>query len=255
MQKQQIPLLEYSANRTAVINPDLFHQEVDLPKHCVICFFNETIQAFEEKNHIKPVHIIKSETINLPIYETIVNGQRVALIQGFIGGPGTAFFTEILITLGFETFLVCGGAGALYDDIGVGNIIIPTAAIRDEGTSYHYLPPSREVEMDPKMVAALEKALTERNIPHQVGKTWTTDAFFRETSEKVALRKSEGALVVEMEAATFFALAQYRNVTIAQILYAGDNVSGEAWDSRDWDNQSDIRTNLLKLSLEICLEL
>ncbi|MCK5130261.1 MAG: uridine phosphorylase, partial [Clostridiales bacterium] len=87
------------------------------------------------------------------------------------------------------------------------------------------------------------------------GKTWTTDAYFRETKNKVALRVSEGCLCVEMEASAFMAVAQFRGVKLGQILYGGDDLSGSKWDIRDWNSRESIRKNLVDLSLEICLKL
>ena len=254
MQKQHIPLLEYSDKRSAIIDPDKNHPHLNIPKNCLICFFHEAIEKLDQQGKLETIYTIPIETMHLPVYQIDVNGTPVTLLQGFLGGPGIAISLEILNAIGGENFLVLGGAGALTEDLGLGHLLIPNSAIRDEGTSYHYLPPSREVEADPVMVQKIADALTQRNIKHQIGKTWTTDAFFRETKEKVDLRKSEGALVVEMEAATLFAVAQFRNINLGQILYAGDDVSGDDWDDRSWDSQEDLRMNLLNLALEICSE-
>jgi uridine phosphorylase len=133
---------------------------------------------------------------------------------------------------------------------------VPIAAIRDEGTSYHYLPPDREVHPSPEAVQAIVKVLSDHEIPYRLGKTWTTDAPYRETPRKVLRRRAEGCLTVEMEAAAFFAVAQFRDVTIGQILYGGDDVSGEAeWDHRDWHSQFDVRERLFWLAAEACLQL
>jgi uridine phosphorylase len=140
-------------------------------------------------------------------------------------------------------------------EIAVGHIIVPTAAVRDEGASYHYMPPSREVAPSPEGLAAIEKVLQARNIDYILSKTWTTDGFYRETREKIEMRRSEGCLIVEMEAAAFFAVAQFRGVTFAQILYGGDDVSGEEWDHRDWHKKGHTREELLWLAAEACLEL
>ena len=141
-------------------------------------------------------------------------------------------------------------------EIAVGQFIVPTSEVRDEGTSYHYLPPSREVQPDPEAVAAIEEVLSAHQIPFRLGKTWTTDAPYRETIEKVKRRRAEGCITVEMEASAFFAVAKFRNIPLGQILYGGDDVSGEAeWDQRDWHSQFDIREQLFWLAAEACLEL
>jgi uridine phosphorylase len=142
----------------------------------------------------------------------------------------------------------------LESSIAVGHVVVPIAAVRDEGTSYHYLPASREVEPSAEAVAAILAALKRHDVPYVVGKTWTTDAIYRETYGKVAQRKAEGCLTVEMEAATFFAVAQFRGVTFGQILYGGDDVGGEVWDARDWARAT-IRERLFQLAAEACVAL
>jgi uridine phosphorylase len=109
------------------------------------------------------------------------------------------------------------------------------------------------VAADVRGVAAIERVLGQHGYPYVVGKTWTTDAVYRETPEKVARRRAEGCLTVEMEAATFFAVAAVRKVPFAQILYGGDDVSGAEWDSRDWVAQLGVRERLFWLAVEACL--
>ena len=128
-------------------------------------------------------------------------------------------------------------------------------AVRDEGTSYHYLPPGREVEASSAAVAAIEQTLKARGVDYLLGKTWTTDAPYRETPAKVQLRRAEGCLTVEMEAATFFAVAQFRGVQFGQLLYGGDDVSSEEWDARDWNRKTSVREALFWLAVESCLGL
>ena len=130
-----------------------------------------------------------------------------------------------------------------------------SGAVRDEGISYHYLPPSREVTANELGVASLVNTLNNRSIPYKVGKTWTTDAPYRETRGKIEKRKEEGCLVVEMEAAGMMAVAQFRSVILGQVLYGGDDLSGDEWDNRDWQSQANIRENLFWLSADACLTL
>jgi purine-nucleoside phosphorylase len=88
-----------------------------------------------------------------------------------------------------------------------------------------------------------------------VGKTWTTDAIYRETPTKIAQRRAEGCITVEMEAAAFFAVAQFRGVRFGQLLYGGDDVSGAAWDNREWHQRADTREKLFWLAAEAVLRL
>src|SRR5206468_1843151 len=128
-----------------------------------------------------------------------------------------------------------------------------TSAVRDEGTSYHYLPPAREVAAHPAGVAALAATLERRGVPYALGKTWTTDAPYRETPNKIAARRAEGCLAVEMESAALMAAAEFRGVVLGQALYGGDDLSGAEWDQRDWRSRQAIRENLFWLCAEACL--
>lgn len=138
--------------------------------------------------------------------------------------------------------------------IGAGSCRCPSAAIRDEGTSHHYLPAGREISADPDAVATAVAVLEERAVPHVVGKTWTTDAPYRETRSKIQARRAEGCATVEMETAAFLAVTQHRGVRFVQYLYAGDDVSGDTWDHRHWQTSS-ARRDLFWLSVEAVLRL
>ncbi len=151
--------------------------------------------------------------------------------------------------------VACGGCGVLEPGLAVGALVIVSSAVRDEGVSYHYLPPAREVQASPLAVAALQRVLDERGLPYRVGKTWTTDAPYRETCGKVARRRLEGCLTVEMEAAAMMAVAEFRRVVFGQILYAGDDLSGTEWDHRRWQFQREVRESLFWLAAEASLAL
>ena len=172
-----------------------------------------------------------------------------------IGAPAAAGLLEEAIALGCNKFIACGGAGVLQKDIATGHLIIPVSAVRDEGTSYHYLEPAREVKANIHAVRTVQNVLNRLGVKYLEAKTWTTDAFYRETREKIKIRKQEGYVAVEMECSAFFAVAQFRNVTLGQILYGGDDLSGNEWDERNWVDRKDIRESIFKLAVECCLEL
>ena len=174
----------------------------------------------------------------------------MAVVHPGVGAPLAAAFLEELIPRGGRAFVACGGAGVLVPELAVGHVMVPTTAVRDEGTSYHYLPASRTVDPSPVAQAAILEVLRERDVPYVEGATWTTDAIYRETRTKAAARVADGCISVEMEAAALFAVARFRGVTMGQLLYAGDDLSGEAWDSRGWDSHGSARRLLFELALE-----
>jgi uridine phosphorylase len=255
VKKEKYPILEFDDSLVAKIEPSFSHKKTEGYEYCVITFFREVLEAMEKKGLIKVVKLLNCETMDIPIYEMEYKGKKVHLILGYLGAAGSAAFLEELIACGFNKFIVCGGAGVLRKDIAVGHLIIPISAIRDEGVSYHYLAPAREIECNPDVVAKIEEDFNKYKIGYIKAKTWTTDSFYRETEKKIKLRKSEGCVTVEMEAAAFFAVARFRNVKLGQILYGGDDLSGVNWNSRKWQNRAEIRENLVEISIRICVSM
>jgi uridine phosphorylase len=252
------PILEFDPTPNAKIEPSKILQPCDVPEACVICFFREVLEQVIAETNARVVVDVRWEDGPHPIYEIehpSGSRQRMAFYHPGVGGPIAAGLLEEAIAYGCRKFIVCGGCGVLQKDIAVGHLIVVNSAVRDEGTSYHYLPPAREVAANPAGVQALEAVLAGRGIPFITGKTWTTDAPYRETQPKVDARRAEGCLTVEMEAASLMAVAQFRGITLGQVLYGGDDLSGEDWDRRGWQSRKDIRQNLFWLAAEACLNL
>jgi uridine phosphorylase len=253
--KLPYPILEFDPCREAVIEPSTVRRGVDMPEKAVFCFFHEVIASVVKAGEAHLLFQIPSEMGKHPVYELEKAGQRIALLQPGIGAPFAAGFLEEIIAHGSRKFIVCGGCGVLDGAIARGHVLVPTSAVRDEGTSYHYLPPGREVGPTPSALAAIEDALRDLGIEYLPIKTWTTDAIYRETRDKVNQRLAEGCLTVEMEAAALFAVAQFRGVELGQLLYAGDDLSGEIWDPRGWNSHDTAREQLFRLATEACVRL
>ena len=248
--KHKYPICEFDTDRNPIIQAANFLDKT-LPEKCMITFFRKELDQFVQENNLPVIGYLNSEIFDIPVYEYSYGADRLCITMAFCGAPGAAVTIEELHAMGCEKFIICGGAGALTKGSKVGEIIIPVSAIRDEGTSYHYLEPSREIECHKETVAFVVSYLKQMGIPFTTGKTWTNDAIYRETSDKIALRRNEGCLTVEMEAAAFFAVSRYYNIPLAQLLYAGDDVSGEVWDSRNWNTQKNIRYHLISHAIEI----
>ncbi|MFH1693149.1 MAG: nucleoside phosphorylase [Bacillota bacterium] len=250
--KKEFPILEFDPNREAFINPRLVSLEhPKLPSHLVVCFFKDVIHDLFEKEEIFHLTTLKGEN-DLEIYQFIE--KDVAIIPGKVGAPLCAGFLDECIALGSKHIMFCGGGGVLRSDLTVGHLVVIDSAIRDEGTSYHYVKPSREIEVDPDIVKLISNYLIEQKIDFVIGKTWTTDAFYRETKDKIALRQQEGAILVEMEQAAMIAVSQFRDVNYGAIIYGGDDLSKEKWDNRGWMKREDIRLGLTDLCVDIVLK-
>ena len=249
------PILEHDPARQAFIEPSRTIRPRDMPEHCVICFFRDVVDALAAKHQARILVNNVWEDGPHPVYEMEYQGRRLAFLQPGVGAAMAAGLLEEVIAAGCRKFMACGGAGVLNPGMDVGHLVVVSGAVRDEGVSYHYLPPAREVAAQPAGVGALVDILNARGIPHRAGKTWTTDAPYRETPRKIAARRQEGCLMVEMEAAGLMAVAQFRNVVLGQVLYGGDDLSGATWDNRDWQSKQEIRESLFWLCAEACLAL
>jgi len=252
---RNLPILEFDNSRRAIIEPRKAIKPIDAPEHCVVCFFAEVINKLAQEHKAKVIARQKSAMGTHPLFELDVEGKRLAVFHPGVGAPLAAALLEEVIARGCRKFIACGAAGVLDRDIAVGHVIVPVAAVRDEGTSYHYLAAAHEVRASAKGVAAIKRVLRKHSVDYIVSKTWTTDAFYRETPAKVKRRRAEGCLTVEMEAAAFFAVAKFRRVVFAQMLCGGDDVSGGPWDTRGWYKQGSVRENLFWLAAEACLSL
>ena len=255
MSETDAPILEFDPTPTAVLEPGDQIAPTEIPTRAVLCFFQDVIAKVVAEHDGTEIDRVESEIGLNPIYELQMDGKRLALMHPGVGAPLAAAFMEELIARGVHTFLACGSAGVLIPELAMGHVVVPTSAVRDEGTSYHYLPASRTVEQTPSAVKAIIAVLERHDVPHVQGATWTTDAIYRETRDKVRRRAEEGCVTVDMEAAALFAVAAFRGVTIGQLLYAGDDLSGEAWDSRDWNQHATGRELLFRLAAEAALSL
>jgi len=249
------PILEYDSTLEAFIEPSKVIRPRDLPEHCVICFFKEVVEKVITEHNAKMLVENRWEDGPHTVYEIAYKGQRLAFYHPGVGASLTAAILEEVIAFGCRKFIACGGAGVLNKDIAVGNLIVVSGAIRDEGVSYHYLSPEREVIANEVGMNALANTLDNRRVPYRVGKTWTTDAPYRETPNKIAKRKGEGCLAVEMECAGMMAVAQFRGVVFGQVLYGGDDLSGTDWNNREWQSRNEIRESLFWLCANACLTL
>lgn len=221
---------EFDPNPVAIINPS-HHEEIpDFPAMCIGIFSKVIMEELLEKYGGEVMGHCKYCTGQVPIYRVKAFGTEVALFMPHVGAPAASAFIEDLVPWGGRHFVFCGAAGALRRDIVHGHLIVATGAVRDEGLSYHYLPPADEVEIKPHCVQAMRDALEALHYPYIEGKTWTTDAFFRETEKKAARRREQGCISVEMECAGLAAVAQFRGVDFAQFFYVTDTLDGPEWD-------------------------
>lgn len=253
LHKHEIPILEYDDSQLSVIMPT--HQELDfkLPEKLVYAFLGEVTDNYAQKQGLVPVAHFVSETKLYPVYVTEHKGEQIGICQAPVGAAAAAQILDWLIGYGVKKVLATGCCGALVD-LPENMFLVPTKALRDEGASYHYLPPARYVDINHKVLASVEQAMKKLGLSYTECITWTTDGFYRETGALVEYRREEGCTVVEMECSALAACAQFRSAEFGQILFTADTlVNTEAYDERNWGEES--HEKALYICLDVITEL
>lgn len=246
--KNEIPILEFDTDRAAVLSPTHENIDVRLPKKCVFAFLGEYISTYALRVGAKKVSEFLSMTKRYPIYVLRYHGEDITLCEAPVGASASAQILDWLIGYGVREIISAGSCGAL-EKIPESTFLVPKKALRDEGTSYHYAPPSRFIELDATARRAIRETVLAHGMKHQEVVTWSTDGFFRETREKVAYRKSEGCSVVEMECSALAAVAAFRGATFGMILYTADSLADvDRYDERNWGG------NAYEYALTLCLD-
>lgn len=242
-------LFEFDNEKISTRMPEIKH--IKLPKIAVMCFFKEIVKSYSNKENTKLIMESYHDIIPWKFYQIIHNNTEIAFCYAPMGAPLSVNIMEDLFINGVEFIIACGGCGVL-EKIPVGKILIPTSALRDEGTSFHYIKPSKEIHLNKNSIKLVEDILNNLNIPFTECKSWTTDASKRETPKKIELRKKQGCNVVEMECSALAACAKFRNKQFIELLYSGDILANTSkYDSRNWQFKINAREKLFNISLEI----
>ena len=247
-------LEEFDYSKEAVINPwDIYDPVEGMPKVVVSCFarttFDRMLAMFPEYEIVATAHDAAN---NYPVYKVNYQGMDVGLLDMPVGASSAIGCLEDLFQFGAEKVILFGTCGVLDPSIRDCSVIVPNRAVRDEGISFHYAPPSNEIAVNIGVKDKFVEFLKEIGCHYTEGKVWTTDGFYRETVQKVERRKAMGCIAVDMECSAAAALAQFRNKQIMQFFYATDVVSKEEWDKRSLSNYEslDEKDKIAWLALE-----
>ena len=251
-------LLEEFEDVAAVIEPTEkpVHDKGEVCETIILSFNGEILKRLIESEDVYPGGYLKSINGHHPWYIYGQGPSKPAVMLAPIGAPMIVGQLEELAARGFKNFIILGSCGVLDRSIEADKIILPSSALRDEGTSYHYAPASNEIAYDETLLLTMENALNKSGIEHIRTKAWTTDAFYRETAAKVKRRLAAGAKVVDMEASAMMAWAQYRQAKVYQFFYTADYVDhhNHEWDARREERKADAMT-FFEIAVDIALEL
>lgn len=206
--------------------------EVKLPQVAVGIFSIKLFENIVDSFETKKVGYFGGASYHRPIYILRYKETEITLFNAGISGPWIASDIEDLHYNGVQTFIIFGNCGVLNKSIEDCSIIIPNKAFRDDGTSYHYIPDNEDIELSDKYKDLFKEILKKYNFNYTEGATWTTDAFYRETKDKIDYFKNKGAICVEMEASAIAAVCKRKNLNYFTFYYAGDNLDSVEWNRR-----------------------
>jgi len=249
-----LTLEEFDYSKEAVINPwNIYEPVKGMPKTIVSCFarttFERMLALFLDAVTVAVAHDAAND---YPIYKVNYEGVELGLMNMPVGAASTTGCLEDIFQFGAERLVLFGTCGVLDAGIRDCSVIVPNRAVRDEGVSFHYAPPSNEIMVNVGTRGRFVEFLNEIGCHYTEGKVWTTDGFYRETEKKVARRKEMGCVAVDMECASVAAVSQFRNKQVLQFFYAADVVSKEEWNKRSLSNHAllDEKDKIAWLALE-----
>ena len=228
-------------------------QNIKLPKVAIGVFSRYLFQDIIEKFSCKEVGYISCTNWEKNVFILNYNGTLFTFFMASVGGPLIAGDIEELHAQGVEKFIIFGNCGVLDSNIKDCSIIIPEKAYREEGTSYHYVEESDTIELNPKYQEEFIDVLKKYDFEYTIGATWTTDAFYRETTDKIKYFKSLNVKTVEMEGATIAAVCKKLGIEYFTFYYAGDNLDAVEWEKRSLDglNNFEKKQKVAILAMEL----
>ena len=237
-------------NKTmAMISPEDIVSACDVRLNtCITMWQHKISKELLEQDLVEEITRISSGNGPKPVYR--VKGTNIAVYESPVGGPMTVGMLEnVRAALGIKNILAFGICGVLTE-LEEGKCILPTYAYRDEGTSYHYCPASDYMHI--KNCDKLAELFDRLGVGYVKGKTWTTDAMYRETVGNRDLRVAEGCIAVDMECAALQAVCDFRGMELYQFFYGADSLAGSEWNAHILGNyEISKRMKFFHLALEL----
>lgn len=247
---KKLALLDYDSSPQAIIQPSKEDYDFTLPANCIAIFFKDIVEELANSPYATEIGRVPWETGDVVYYLYKKDNIELCFYHSWVGASISAAVMDLTIALGAKKIIACGGCGVLDNSIDEGRILVPIKAVRDEGTSFHYIAPSLEICCNNELLTKLLDYIKTKNIPIALVKTWTTDGFYRETEQRRQIRMQQGCSTVDMEFSALCAVAQFRHVYFAQLFYAGDVVElAQQYDERNWQSDRATRKNLINLIL------
>lgn len=248
----ETPIINTSIDDEVIFSPSQYfeykeeegHKIPKLPESCLLVFEDDFLDHAVKHMKLREIDWFRKQ------FKLYTDGS-IVIAKIHYGAALSAIALEELIALGVKRIITIGSAGSLQEHVPIGSIVLADNSIREEGTSYHYMPPSRIVSCSQDLLDLAMQSAEKAGKEVKIGTCWTTDSFYRETIKKARGYKEEGVLVVDMESSALYAVANYRGVDILSMFYISDSIAGLKWRPKFAKSKSEemIRT-LLRISVD-----
>jgi len=214
----------------ALIEPRRIPGDPKIDHPIILVLFEPYLETLAKTLKLKKSSWKRLRFPSLSYVTAEVDGKSLTVFGAPLGSPQAALVLERLIAMGARKVVAFGCCGSLQPTLKTGDLVIPTHALSEEGTSVHYpLPAGLQAKADERVTQSLMKICMEKNSPWVAGRVWTTDAIFRETRGKVARYGQMDVLAVEMEMSALFTVAVYRQISLGGLLVVSDELAGSKW--------------------------
>jgi len=241
-----------------------FYNEEDknivFPKVAVGVYSRHLYHDIVSKYQCNEIGYVKNANVEKPLCIMKYKDSEILLFMAGVSAPHIAGDLEEISYHGVDNFIIFGNCGVLDKTIPDCGIIIPNLAYREEGVSYHYVGEGDSIELDDIYKNDFIEILNEHHFAYREGPTWTTDAFYRETRDKVNYFKEKGCLCVEMEISAIAAVCKAKGLHYFTFLYAGDNLDSVTWEERslsglvNFDKKQEVTLLALDLANKILIK-
>lgn len=218
--------MEWFSKGKSLISPKRFAAKIEFLRVGVVVFVGRVYNWM--LNRAENVAVKRDDGV-VGALRFFATSNGFGVFQSYFGAPASVGLAEALIAGDVKKLVVFGEAGAIDPRLKIGHLLVPTFAIREEGTSYHYFPPGVPAKPSRILGGKLKALLDGDGFAYEEGDIWTTDAPLRETREKIIRCREKGALAVDMECSALFAVSKYRKAECAAFLIITDELYGKRW--------------------------
>lgn len=223
---------------------------------CIVSFSIQVKEMFLERYEHEIVGMTKTANGVIDIFRFEVDGKPLLFYMSPIGSAcAGCVMHEIHYFSGASKFVVYGSCGILDEEKCAGKLIVPTNSYRDEGLSYHYMPPADYVRI--KNAERVAEIFDSHGYPYVMGNSWTTDAIYMETVDKANARRNEGCISVEMESSGLQALCDYYGYELYTFFFGADLLSDDSWDKANLGNDLEFETQkeTFRIAVDVAIAL